>query len=437
VRSVEALVMSATLMAVFLLTLVIGVPIAFTMLAAGLAAVWMQGSLPPMVSVQQMFAGLDSFPLMAIPFFILAAELMTGGALTEVLLRFASQLIGHVRGGLGHANVLTLTFFSGISGSALADVAGPGAMLIRMMRQAGYKPEYAAALTAATAIVGPIIPPSIIMIVYALTEPSVSIMGLFLAGIVPGLMITGSLLVVNHLVSTRRGYRSDAGRPPLSAIALSFVKALPALLLPVIILGGIHLGIFTPTEASAAAVLYALLVGRFVYGSLHFSMLPSILLRTALLTSSILMVIACSEVFGWVLTVGQVPQTVAAWMSGFGLAPLQLLLLINLFLLLAGIFIEPLPGVMILVPVLAPLALGAGVDPLQFAIVVLVNLTLGMITPPVGALLFVTSIVSGVKMGPLSRELLPMLGAQILVLLLLTLMPVFSTWLPHAFGYMR
>ena len=429
--------MSATLMLVFLLTLVIGVPIAFTMLVAGLAAVWVQGSLPPLVAVQQMFAGLDSFPLMAIPFFILAAELMTGGALTEVLLRFASQLIGHVRGGLGHTNVLTLTFFSGISGSALADVAGPGAMLIRMMRQAGYKPAYAAALTAATAIVGPIIPPSIIMIVYALTEPSVSIMGLFLAGIVPGLMITGSLLVVNHVISGRRGYKSEAGRPPLATIAVSFFKALPALLLPVIILGGIHFGIFTPTEASAAAVLYALLVGRFVYGSLHFSMLPTILLRSALLTSSILMVIACSEVFGWVLTVGQVPQTVAGWMAGVGLAPIELMLLINLFLLLAGIFIEPLPGVMILVPVLAPLALSAGVDPLQFAIVVLVNLTLGMITPPVGALLFVTSIVSGVKMGPLSRELLPMLGAQILVLLLLTLVPAFSTWLPHAFGYMR
>jgi tripartite ATP-independent transporter DctM subunit len=424
-------------MLVFLVTLVIGVPIAFTMLVAGLAAVWVQGSLPPMVAVQQMFAGLDSFPLMAIPFFILAAELMTGGALTEVLLRFASQLVGHVRGGLGHTNVLTLTFFSGISGSALADVAGPGAMLIRMMRKAGYAPEYAAALTASTAIVGPIIPPSIIMIVYALTEPSVSIMGLFLAGIVPGLMITGSLLVVNHVVSARRHYRSQDARPALGAIAVSFVKALPALALPLIILGGIHFGIFTPTEASAAAVLYALVVGRWVYGTLRLPMLPTILFRSALLTASILMVIATSEIFAWVLTVGQVPQTVAQWIAGLQLGQLELLLMINVFLLLAGIFIEPLPGVMILVPVLAPLALGAGVDPLQFAIVVLVNLTLGMITPPVGALLFVTSIVSGVTMGKMSRELLPMLGAQLVVLLLLTLVPAFSTWLPAAFGYTR
>jgi len=428
---------SFTLMLVFLVTLVMGVPIAFTMLVAGLAAVWVQGSLPPMVAVQQMFAGLDSFTLMAIPFFILAAELMTGGALTEVLLRFASQLVGHVRGGLGHANVLTLTFFSGISGSALADVAGPGSMLIRMMRKAGYAPEYAAALTAATAIVGPIIPPSIIMIVYALTEPSVSIMGLFLAGIVPGLMITGSLLVVNHVVSVRRQYRSQAARPDLRSLGVAFVKALPALALPLIILGGIHFGVFTPTEASAAAVFYALVVGRWLYGTLRWDMLPQILFRSALLTASILMVIATSEIFAWVLTVGQVPQTVAQWIAGFHLGQLELLLMINVFLLLAGIFIEPLPGVMILVPVVAPLALAAGVDPLQFAIVVLVNLTLGMITPPVGALLFITSIVSGVTMGKMTRELLPMLGAQLVVLLLLTLVPAFSTWLPAAFGYTR
>ncbi|MGZ8259082.1 MAG: TRAP transporter large permease [Caldimonas sp.] len=429
--------MSAALMLVFLVTMVIGVPIAFTMLAAGLVAVLVHGSLSPIVAVQQMFAGVDSFPLMAIPFFILAAELMTGGALTEVLLRFASLLIGRVRGGLGHTNILTLTFFSGISGSALADVAGPGAMLIKMMRKAGYAPEYAAALTAATAIVGPIIPPSIIMIVYALTEPSVSIMGLFLAGIVPGLMITASLLIVNHVISVRRHYRSDAAKPTPRELVVSFVKALPALALPFIILGGIHFGVFTPTEASAAAVFYALIVGRFLYGTLRFDMLPTILFRTALLTASILMVIATSELFGWVLTVGQVPQTVAQWIAGFQLGKVELLLLINVFLLLAGIFIEPLPGVMILVPVLAPLALAAGIDPLQLAIVVLLNLTMGMITPPVGALLFVTSIVSGVTMGKMARELLPMLGAQLVVLLLLTLVPAFSTWLPNAFGYTR
>jgi tripartite ATP-independent transporter DctM subunit len=407
------------------------------MVIAGLAAILVQGSLDPMVAVQNMFAGIDSFPLLAIPFFILAAELMTGGALIEVLLHFASRLVGHVRGGLGHTNILTLTFFSGISGSALADAAGPGAMLIRMMRKAGYAPAYAAALTASTAIVGPIIPPSIIMIVYALTENSVSIMGLFLGGVIPGLMISGSLLAVNHWISVRRNYRVSEQRASLREIAASFLRALPALVLPFIILGGMHSGAFTPTEASAVAVFYALLVGRYLYRTLRFDMLPAILFRTAMLTAAILMIVAASEVFGWILTVGQIPQAVAQWIAGFHLSPLGLLLLINLFLLLAGIFIEPLPGVMILVPILAPLALAAGIHPLHFAIVVILNLTLGMITPPVGALLFITSIVSGVSMGKMTRELAPMFGAQLVVLLLLTLIPALSTWLPGAFGYAR
>ena len=429
--------MNTALGLVFIVTLVMGVPVAFTMLIASLAAVLVQGSFDPMVAVQSLFAGIDSFPLLAIPFFILAAELMSGGALTEVLLRFASRLVGHVRGGLGHTNILTLTFFSGISGSALADAAGPGSMLIRMMKKAGYAPEYAAALTASTAIVGPIIPPSIIMIVYALTENSVSIMGLFLGGVVPGLLIAASLVLVNHCVSVRRNYRSSEARATLREISASFVKALPALVLPLIILGGMHSGVFTPTEASAVAVFYALVVGKYLYRTLRFEMLPAILFRTAMLTASILMIVAASEVFSWVLTVGQIPQAVATWMASFDLSPLQLLLLINVFLLLAGIFIEPLPGVMILVPILAPLALAAGIDPLHFAIVVIVNLTLGMVTPPVGALLFVTSIVSGVSMARMTRELVPMFGAQLVVLLLLTLVPQLTTSLPGAFGYTR
>ncbi|HEX4886381.1 MAG TPA: TRAP transporter large permease, partial [Casimicrobiaceae bacterium] len=309
--------------------------------------------------------------------------------------------------------------------------------LFRMMRTAGYDPGYGAALVASTSIIGPIIPPSIIMIVYALTEPSVTIMGMFLGGVVPGLMIMAALLLLNHYVAGRRGYRSAERRASAREVAAGFVRALPALLMPVIILGGIHLGVFTPTEASAAAVFYALAVGRWIYGTLRFDMLPAILLRTALLSSSILMIIAASEIFSWVLTIGQLPQQVAAWMGSFGLGPVALLLMINVFLLLAGIFIEPLPGVMIFVPILAPLALAAGIHPLHFGIVTIVNLTLGMITPPVGALLFVTSVVTGVPMDKMNRDLMPMLGAQVAVLLLLVLFPAFITWLPGMFGYAR
>ncbi|WP_382323561.1 TRAP transporter large permease [Hydrogenophaga sp. UC242_50] len=427
--------MTTVLGLVFLALMVIGAPIAFAMLIAGLVAVWLKPGLSSLVVMQNLFSGLDSFPLMAIPFFILAAELMTGGALTDVLLKFAARLVGMRRGGLGHANILTLTFFSGISGSALADAAGPGAMLIKMMRKAGYKDAYAAALTASTAIVGPIIPPSIIMIVYAMTDNSVSITGLFLAGVVPGFLIALSLMVVNHIVSVRRGYRSSPELLDPAPLLRLFWRALPALMLPVIILGGIHLGIFTPTEASAAAVLYALLVGRFVYGTLQWNMLPAILFRSALMTASILFIVATSAVFAWVLTVGQIPQTMAAWIAGMSLSPIELLIAINVLLLLVGIFIEPLPGVMIMVPILGPLAEAAGLNSLHFAIVVIVNLTLGMVTPPVGGLLFVTSAVSGVRMGPMVREMVPMLVALFGVLMLLTFVPAFSTWLPGVLGY--
>ncbi|CAG2153167.1 TRAP transporter large permease [Cupriavidus numazuensis] len=429
--------MNLVLAASFVGLMGLGVPIAFAMLIAGLLAVAMQPSLSGLVVVQNLFSGLDSFPLLAMPFFILAAELMSGGALTDVLLTFAARLVGKRRGGLGHANILTLTFFSGISGSALADAAGPGAMLIRMMKRAGYSDAYAAALTASTAIVGPIIPPSIIMIIYSLTDDGVTMTGLFLAGIVPGLLIAASLVVVNHIVSVRRNYRSSAELLDPRPLFTLFLRALPALMLPFIILGGIHFGIFTPTEASAVAVFYALLVGRFVYKTLHVEMLPAILFRTALMTASILFIVGTSAVFAWMLTVGQIPQLIGTWIAGLHLSPIELLLAVNVLLLLVGIFIEPLPGVMIMVPILAPLADAAGIAPLQFAIVVIVNLTLGMITPPVGGLLFVTSVVSEVPMGRMVREMKGMLIALLSVLMLLTYVPALSTWLPGVLGYAR
>lgn len=412
----------------------LGVPIAFAMLIGGFVAILMQPDLPGLVVVQSMFGSMDSFPLMAIPFFILAAEIMSGGAMTDILLKFAARLVGNRRGGLGHANMLTSVIFSGISGSALADAAGPGAMLIRMMKKAGYSESYAAALTACSAIVGPVIPPSIIMIVYALTDTSVTISGLFMAGIVPGLLISVAIASVNHVISLRRNYRSAIESDGVSIWHL-FMKSVPALLLPVIILGGIHSGIFTPTEASAAAVLYALIVGHFVYRTLHLSMLPGMIFRTVLMTASIMLILGGSAVFAWVLTISQIPQEVAAWIAGFDLTPLTLLLAINILLLLVGIFIEPLPGIMITVPIISPMAQAAGIEPLQLAIICIVNLTIGMVTPPVGSLLFVTSSVSGVKMGPLTREAMPMFAALMLVLGLLTYFPGLSTWLPGLMGY--
>lgn len=415
--------------------LAMGVPVAFALGMSTLAALALGSSFPLLVLLKETFTGIDSFPLMAVPFFILAAELMSGGSLTTVLLRFASQFVGHKRGGLGYTNVVGLTFFSGISGSALADAAGPGSMMIRMMDKAGYDRSYAAALTAATAIVGPIIPPSIIMIIYALQDERVSVGTLFMAGLLPGLLVAVGMCIVNWRISTRRNYRGDGERPGWREIVDTSIRALPALLLPVLILGGMRAGWFTPTEASVVAVFYALICGKFVYRTLEWKALPNILARSALLTASVLIIIGMSASFAWLLTIEGLPSMLAEWMSAQEFSPWTFLIMVNIFLLLFGIFIEPLPGVMVLVPILAPVAAKLGIDPVHFAMVVIYNLTLGMITPPVGGLLFVTSNVSRVPLGPLVKELKPFLLAHAVILMLLTFVPAISTWLPRTLGF--
>ncbi|WP_418121473.1 TRAP transporter large permease [Variovorax sp. 160MFSha2.1] len=415
--------------------LAIGVPVAFALGLSTATTLILAENYPLMVLLKETFTGIDSFPLMAVPFFILAAELMSGGSLTEVLLRFAGQFVGHRRGGLGYTNVVSLTFFSGISGSALADAAGPGSMLIKMMDKAGYDRSYAAALTASTAIVGPIIPPSIIMIIYALQDETVSVGTLFAAGILPGILIAVAMCLVNFYVSKKRNYKGDGQTPPLREILITTWKAIPAILLPVVILGGMRAGWFTPTEASVVAVFYALVCGKFVYRTLEWKALPDILSRSALLSASVLIIIGLSASFAWILTIEGIPQQMAEWLIGMNLSPWMFLIIVNIFLLLFGIFIEPLPGVMVLAPILAPVAVKLGVDPVHFAMIVIFNLTLGMITPPVGGLLFVTCNVSKVPMTELVKELVPFLWAHGAVLLILTFVPALSTWLPHTLGF--
>ncbi len=415
--------------------LAIGVPVAFALGLSTVTTLILAENYPLLVLLKEIFTGIDSFPLMAVPFFILAVELMSGGSLTEVLLRFAGQFVGHRRGGLGYTNVVSLTFFSGISGSALADAAGPGSMLIKMMDKAGYDRSYAAALTASTAIVGPIIPPSIIMIIYALQDETVSVGTLFVAGLLPGLLIAVAMCIVNFYVSKKRNYKGDGQTPPLREILVTTWKAIPAILLPVVILGGMRAGWFTPTEASVVAVFYALVCGKFVYRTLEWKMLPDILSRSALLSASVLIIIGLSASFAWILTIEGVPQQMAEWLVSMNLSPWMFLIIVNVFLLLFGIFIEPLPGVMVLAPILAPVAMKLGVDPVHFAMIVIFNLTLGMITLPVGGLLFVTCNVSKVPMSALVKELVPFLWAHGAVLVILTFVPALSTWLPHALGF--
>lgn len=426
--------MAATLLIVFAAGLILGLPVALTMGLAGTLAVLVGGQFPPLVTVQYMFNGINSFPLMAVPFFILAAELMTAGGLTNALLRFANDLVGHIRGGLGHVNVLVSVLFAGISGSALADAAGPGALEMRMMRQAGYHADYAGALSAATATIGPIIPPSILMVIYAITDNRVTVAGLFLAGVVPGLMLGLALAATNHWISIRRGYRFRSERAPARQLARSFWSALPALLMPAIILGGILGGVFTPTEAAAAAVGYAILIGV-ATGGLRPRDIPRVFIRSGVITAAVLLIVAMASLFAWLLTVLQIPQTLAAALGGLTDSPLLVLILLALFALLCGLVIDTLPALIILVPVLAPIAYRVGIDPLHFAMMLVLNLTIGMITPPVGPVLFVISAVGRLRMEALVRAILPLLVAELAVLALVILFPALSTTVPRLFGY--
>lgn len=427
--------MITILFGAFFVLLAIGVPVAFAMAISALAAAYFGSSYPLLVVVKEMFSGLDSFPLMAVPFFILAAELMSGGAMTQILLRFASQFVGHLRGGLGYANVMSSTMFAGISGSALADAAGPGAMMVRMMEKGGYDRSYAGALTASAAVMGPIIPPSIIMIIYAMQVEQVSVGALFIAGIVPGLLMTAFLCAANWYVCRKRGYRGSEAMPPVREMVRTTLYAIPALLLIVIIIGGIRAGVFTPTEASVVAVFYALLCGMFVYRSLKLRDLPDLIFRAALVSVSVLIILAAARAFAWVLIIQSVPQMLAATIAGWELSPIVFLLAINVLLLLFGLFMDPLPGVMVLVPILAPIAHSLGIDPIQFAMIVIVNLTLGLITPPVGSLLFVVSSTVKLKVTDIVKEMPPFFIAHLIVLMLLTFVPAFSTWLPRVSGF--
>lgn len=308
-------------------------------------------------------------------------------------------------------------------------------MMVKMMDKAGYSRPYAAALTASTAIVGPIIPPSVSMIIYALQDEHVSVGGLFMAGFIPGILIALAMAAVNWWVCKKRDYRSTEPRPSAREMWSTSFKAIPALMLIVLIVVGIRFGIFTPTEASVVAVFYALVCGKWVYRTLKWSALPGILARSAMLTASVLLVMATSAAFAWVLTVEGIPQYLSELIVSWELSPVMFLIAVNILLLVFGIFMEPLPGVMILVPILAPIAFSLGIDPTHFAMVVIVNLTLGMITPPVGGLLFVTAVSTRVSITELTREMPLFLLAHFVVLCLLTFIPALSTWLPHTLGF--
>ena len=382
-----------------------------------------------------MFTGVDSFPLMAIPFFMLAGELMSTGGILRGLFRFSDALVGHIRGGLGHVNVVASMFFAGITGSAVADTAALGPMEIGMMTEAGYDVDYSAAITAASATIGPIIPPSIPMVIYAVAAGNVSVAGLFLSGAIPGVLIGVGMMIFNYITSLKRNYPRRQTPIGLREFLRIFVRAISVLMMPIIIMGGILSGVFTPTEASAIAVGYAFLLGFFVIRELDFKGLVQALLRAGITTGVVLFVVATANIFSWVLATQQVPQLVASFLLSISDNPLVFLLLVNIFLLFVGCFMDTTAALIILVPIFAPIASQFGIHPLHFGLVFSLNLIIGLATPPVGLCLFVVCGIGKISLERVSKEIWPFILIEVGVLFLITYVPAIPMALPKLFGY--
>ena len=423
--------MSTVLIASFFLMVVLAVPIAFAMgLAVVLAILW-QGSLPLTLMAQRTLVGADSYALLAIPFFILAGNLMNLGGITARIIDLAMSMVGRFKGGLALTSVMASMIFSGLSGSAAADASALGKVLIPAMKRQGYSPGFAAALMASACVNGPIIPPSIPLVIYGLSVgKGVSIIALFLGGLVPGLLLGVALMISAYWISRRRDYPVTA-RVPLRDIPRLALPAIPALLMPVIILVGVTGGVVTVTESATLAVLYALLVGFFVYRQLRIRDLWPILVQTALDTALIMFIIALSAGFGWLLAVSGLTRQLADAIAAVSQNPLVILMLINVLLLVIGIFMEPLPALLILIPVLVPVVSAVGIDLVHFGLVMVFNLCLGLLTPPVGILLYICANFAGIKIEEVVRELTPFFVAGVVVLLLITVFPQTVLWLPQ------
>ena len=422
--------MTILLFLVFLVLLIVGVPIAF---ALGLASfVYLLFSdLPFIVIPQKMYAGLDVFVLLSIPGFILAGNLMNASGITNRIIQLCNALFGHIRGGLGLANVGASMLFGGISGTAIADTASIGSVMIPAMEKEGYDTDFSCAVTATSSTIGPIIPPSLPMIIAA-TLTGLSVGKLFIAGIVPGLLLGIGLMMVTYLISVKRKYPK---RPKASwlEMAKSFYQAFWAILMTLLILFGIIGGVFTPTEASIVAVVYAMAIGLFVYGELKLKMIPKIILESAKMTASLMVLVGFANLFAWIMTVEEIPQMIAHGLLSITENKIILLLLINLLLLFVGAFMETIASLLILFPVLLGVAVHIGVDPIQFAMIMVMNLVIGLTTPPVGVCLFVASSIGKIPMERIAKAGVPFLLVSLLVLLLVTFVPEISLFLPSLF----
>jgi C4-dicarboxylate transporter DctM subunit len=419
----------------FVVLLLLGMPIAFVLGITALLFVPALGVDVLLGFPQRMFVGVNKSVLMAIPFFLLAGSLMNEGGITRRLLKFAQGVVGWVHGGLAMTNIFASMIFAGVSGSAQADAAALGKIMIPAMEAEGYDREYACGVVASAAVIGPIIPPSIIMVILAVAG-DLSIGALFLGGVVPGVLIGLALMVVAYAIARARGYPRGA-RPHLRELLTSAVDAGFALLMPVIVLGGILTGVFTATEAAAIAVLYALLVGLLVYKELRIRDLPRLLLETAVMNCAVMFVFATAYLLSWVITFADVPFVVGDWIRSVGTTPVMFLLVVNLLLLFVGLWMDPGAAAIVLLPILLPIAEALGIHPVHFGLVVTINLVIGMITPPVGYVLYTLAPVVRVSIEQISRGVLPFLAVEILVLFFVTYSPWTTLTLPRFFGFVR
>jgi tripartite ATP-independent transporter DctM subunit len=414
--------------AVWLVAILAGLPLYASMGLAAFAFVHF-ADLNDSIVPQKMVQAINSFPLIAAPLFILMGNILGAAKLTDRIVAFASSCIGWVRGGYAHASILASMIFAGMVGSAVADAAGTGAIEVRAMRRAGYRPETAAAINAAAATIGPIIPPSLPMVIFGVTADA-SIGRLFLAGVIPGIMMGLSLMVMVGFVARREGFQ----RVPFGgfgAIWVTFRDGFPALMAPVLLLGGMFSGYFTPTEAAAVATLYALLLGFVVYRTLRLADVPGLLIESAETTGLVAVLVMVAGALGWCMSISRLPQTLTPLLVGGIGHPLLFLLATNLILLIVGSFMETLAAILLLIPILVPAAHSFGIDPIQFGLIMIFNLILGTIHPPVGVVLFVTSRIAGISYEAMSRAILPWLVPLLVVLLLVTIYPPLTTWLPN------
>jgi tripartite ATP-independent transporter DctM subunit len=417
--------------------ILIGTPIAFVLGLAGvLALLTTTGRTLLLLVPQQIFSGMDSFVLMAIPFYCLAGELMNVLGISERIVKMANALVGHLKGGLGHVNVLDSVMFAGISGSAVADVAGLGTIIVPAMTRSGYSRPYAAALTAATSVAGPTIPPSIPMVVYG-SIVGASVAALFAAGILPGLLMAAFMMIANHIISSRRGYQAHGGGFSWARFRDALRDGLLAMIMPLIIVGGILGGVFTPTEAAAVAVGYALLVGGLVFRTLNFKVLAKALRKTVYTTGVSLLLVAMGGILSWVLASERVPVLFADFIMSISNSKTVFMLLTCVLLLIVGCFMDLTAAIIILAPILTPVATRLGINPIHFGLVLVMGLNIGLVTPPVGAVLFITCSVARERLENIVREIWPFLVCMVATLLVVALSSNFSLAVPRWLGFVK